>query len=173
MQTRTQKEEVVKNLTEKLKNSKAVVFSDYKGLPVKDMMQLRKELRKQGIDFDVAKKTLINLAFKNAKIDFDVKKMEGQLAVAISSEDEVEAAKIMAKTAKEKENLRILGGILGVKFLGKEEVLALSKLPGKEELLAKLVGSINAPVSGFVNVLAGNLRGLVNVLKAVSDTKQV
>ena len=69
------------------------------------------------------------------------------------------------------ENLKIVGGILGTKELTAEEVQALAKLPSKEELLAKLVGTLNAPVSGFVNVLAGNLRGLVNVLKAVADSK--
>jgi large subunit ribosomal protein L10 len=171
MQTKIQKKKIVEDLTEKLENSKAVVFSDYKGLKVKDMMRLRKDLRKQGIDFGVTKKTLMSLAFKSAKIDADIKGMEGQLAIAISAQDEVEAAKIMAKTAKENENLKILGGILGISFLKKEEVMALSKLPSKEELLARLVGSINAPVSGFVNVLAANLRGLVNVLKAIEDNK--
>lgn len=171
MQTKKQKKEIVADLSEKLKNSKAAVFSDFKGLLVKDMMALRKELRKEKIDFKVAKKTLIGLALKDAKIDADVKNMEGQLAVAISSEDEVAAAKIMAKVAKGNENLKILGGILEMKFLEKEEIMALSKLPSKEELLAKLVGTLNAPVSGFVNVLAGNIRGLVNVLKAIGDTK--
>lgn len=171
MQTKSQKKDIVKDLTEKLKKSKAVVFSDYKGLSVKDMTALRRELRKQGIDFKVTKKTLMDLAFKGAKIEVGVNKMEGQLALAISSQDEVAAAKIMAKTAKENENLKILGGVLGVKFLEKEEVMALSKLPSKDELLAKLVWTLNAPVSGFVNVLAGNIRGLVNVLKAVADNK--
>ena len=75
--------------------------------------------------------------------------------------------------AKTNENLKIVGGILGKSVLSSQEVMALSKLPSKEELLAKFVGTINAPVSGFVNVLAGNLRGLVNVLKAVADNKQV
>jgi large subunit ribosomal protein L10 len=171
MQTKLQKETIVNDLTEKLKDSKAVVFSDYKGLSVKDMMALRKELRKQGIDFKVTKKTLMNLAFKNAKIDVDVEKMEGQLVVAISGTDEVSAAKILAKVAKENEHLKIIGGTLGAKYLEKEEVMALSKLPSKDELLAKLVGTLNAPVSGFVNVLAGNIRNLVNVLKAVADNK--
>jgi len=171
MQTRKQKKEIVTDLAKKLKDSKAVVFSDYKGFSVKDMTMLRKELRKEGIDFKVTKKTLMDLAFKDAKMEVNINKMEGQLALAISSRDEVAAAKIMAKTAKENENLKILGGTLGVKFLEKKEVMSLSKLPGKDELLAKLVGTLNAPVSGFVNVLAGNLRGLINVLKAVADNK--
>jgi large subunit ribosomal protein L10 len=171
MQTKRQKKQIVEDLTEKLKNSKAAVFSDYSGLAVKDMMAMRKELRSQGIDFKIAKKTLISLALKNAKMDADVKKMEGQLALAISTQDEVAAAKILAKTAKENDNLKILGGFLGEKFLEKEEVMALSRLPGKDELLAKLVGALNSPVSGLVNVLAGNLRGLVNVLKVVAGSK--
>lgn len=171
MQTRDQKKQIVKDLAEKIKNSKAVVFSDYKGLAVKDMTSLRKELRAQGIDFKVIKKTLMNLALKDAGMEVDVRKMEGQIALAVSSGDEVAAAKIIAKAAKANENLKIVSGILGKNVLSKEEVVALSKLPSKEELLAKMVGSLNAPVSGFVNVLAGNLRGLVNVLKAIGETK--
>ncbi|MFA6382936.1 MAG: 50S ribosomal protein L10 [Parcubacteria group bacterium] len=171
MQTKLQKEEIVKDLTKKLKASKAVVFSDYKGLRVKDMTVLRRELREAGIDIKVLKKTLIDLALKDAGIEVDIKKLEGQIAIAISSGDEVAAAKIIAKAAKANENLKIVGGILGVKELSAEEVNVLAKLPSKEELLAKLVGTLNAPVSGFVNVMAGNLRGLVNVLKAVVDAK--
>jgi large subunit ribosomal protein L10 len=171
MQTKKQKKNIVKDLTEKLKNSKAVVFSDYKGLSVKDMTALRRELRDQKIDFKVVKKTLITLALKDAGMELDAKEMEGQIAIAISQGDEVAAAKIVAKAAKANENLKIAGGILGKNALSKEEVLALSKLPSKEELLAKFVGSINAPISGFVNVLAGNLRGLVNVLKAIGEVK--
>ncbi|MEK7598756.1 MAG: 50S ribosomal protein L10 [Patescibacteria group bacterium] len=171
-QTKEQKKSIVKDLAEKLKKSKAVVFSDYKGLAVKDMMALRGELRKEGIDLKVAKKTLINLALKDAGMEIDARKFESQIALAISSQDEVAAAKIIAKMAKVNENLKMVGGILGVKELTAEEVKALALIPGKQELLARLVGSINAPVSGFVNVLAGNLRGLVNVLTAISDTKK-
>ncbi|MDQ1283658.1 MAG: large subunit ribosomal protein [Patescibacteria group bacterium] len=172
MQTKSQKKELVKDLAEKIKKAKAVVFSDFKGLSVKDMTSLRRELREKGIDFKVLKKTLINVALQESKIDFDAKKMEGQIAVATSEQDEVEAAKIIAKAAKINQNIKITGGILGNKALTGEEVLELSKLPGKEELLAKLVGTLNAPVSGFVRVLSGNIRGLVQVLKAVGDSKQ-
>lgn len=171
MQTKDQKKNIVKDLAEKIKNSKSVVFSDFKGLKVKDMTDLRKELRKEGTDMKVVKKTLMNLALKDAGIEMDTNKFEGQIAVTVSEQDEVAAAKIIAKFAKANENLKIVGGILGTKVLAKEEVTALAKLPSKEELLAKLVGTLNAPVSGFVNVLAGNIRGLVTVLKAVADKK--
>ncbi|OGI28504.1 MAG: 50S ribosomal protein L10 [Candidatus Moranbacteria bacterium RIFOXYA12_FULL_44_15] len=171
MQTKQQKKELVKDLAGKLKASKAVVFSDFKGLSVKAMTSLRQELREKGIDFKVLKKTLINVALRESKIDFDAKKMEGQIAVATSDKDEVEAAKIIAKAAKTNQNIKITGGLLGDKALTGEEVLELSKLPGKEELLAKLVGTLNAPISGFARVLSGNLRGLVQVLGAISESK--
>ena len=171
MQTREQKKEIVKDLAKKLKDSKAVVFSDFKGLEVKDMTSLRKELRGEGVDFGVFKKTLINIAIKEAGIEMDVKKLEGQIAVAISSQDEVVAAKIIAKAAEANENLKIIGGLWATEEMSIEEINALAKLPSKEELLGKLVGSLNSPVTGLVNVLSGNLRGLVNVLKAVGDNK--
>lgn len=172
MQTRQQKESIVSDLAKKIKASKSVVFSDFKGLPVKQMMALRRELMAEGIDMKVAKKTLINIALTDAGIKLDARKLEGQISIVISNQDEVAAAKILAKAAKANENLKIVGGLLGEKELSQAEVIALSKLPSKEQLLAQLVGTINAPVSGFVNVLAGNIRGLVNVLKAVSDAKQ-
>ena len=171
MQTRQQKEQLVKDLAEKIKDSKAAVFSDFKGLTVKKLTDLRRELREHGVDFQVLKKTLITIALRDAGIEMDAKNLSGQIAVAVSVGDEVEAAKIIAKAAKANDNLKIVGGLLGKSVLTDEEVVALSKLPGKDELLAKLVGTLNAPVSGFVNVLAGNIRGLVQVLKAVSEVK--
>lgn len=172
-QTKEQKKSVVKDLAEKLKNSKSVVFSDYKGLAVKDMMALRRELKKEGVDLKVAKKTLIKLALKDAGFEIDARKFDGQLALAISSQDEVVAANIIAKTAKTNENIKIVGGILGAKELTEEETKSLALIPSKQELLAKLVRSLERPVSGFVNVLTGNIKGLVNVLNAISDTKKV
>lgn len=169
MQTKDQKKKLVKDLAEKVKSSKSVVFADFKGVKVKDLTELKKELRKEGVDFKVSKKTLINIAFKEAGIDVDTRKMEGQVAVSISSQDEVAPAKIIEKFSKKNENLKILGGILENKLLGIDQVKALAKLPSKEELLGILVGTIKAPISGFVNVCAGNIRGLVQVLKAISE----
>jgi len=171
MRTKEQKKEIVKNLAVKIESSKGVVFSDFKGLSVKDMTELRKNLRADGTEMKVLKKTLITLALKDAGIEFDATKLEGQIAIAVSDQDEVMPARVIAKFAKANENLKIAGGLLGKEILSKEEVEDLAKLPSKEELLAKLVGSINAPVSGFVNVLAGNLRGLVNVFKAIAEKK--
>lgn len=171
MLTRKNKEKIVKDLTEKVKDSKSVVFTDFKGVKVKDLTELKKELRKEGIDFKVSRKTLINIAFKEAGIEINTKDMEGQVAVSTSSNDEVAPAKIINNFSKKNENLKILGGVLEKKMMSIEQIKSLAILPSKEELLGKLVGTIQAPISGFVNVCAGNIRGLVQVIKGIGESK--
>ena len=171
MLTRPQKEQVVKDLSAKIKDGKVLIFSDYAGTTVAKMKDLRNELRKTDSSYKITKKKLINLALKDAGIEASVLDLEGQIGIAIGKGDEVTAAKVLAKFAKENKNFKILQGVLENKVISGKEVMALASLPSREELLAKLVGSINAPVSGFVNVLAGNIRGLVTVLKGIADTK--
>lgn len=171
MQTREQKKQLVKDLAEKIGGSKSIVFADFKGVKVKDLTLLKKEMRNEGVEFKVAKKKLIDIALEKEGIDAKTKEMEGQVAITISNVDEVAPAKIIQKFAKTNENLKVLGGVLGKRAMTIEEVKALAKLPSKEELLAKVVGTIKAPISGFVNVMSGNLRGLVQVLKAISENK--
>jgi len=170
--TKEQKQQALKDLTDKLSQYKTVVFTDYQGLTVTESQEIRKQAKEQGAEFLVAKKTLVKLALDQAEIkDIDVKSLEGNLALIIGFEDEVAPAKIAAEYAKDHENLKLLAGIMEDKFLDLDQVMSLSKIPSKPELLAKLVGSLNSPVSGFVNVLAGNLRGLVNTLNAIKDQK--
>lgn len=171
MLTRSQKEEVVKDLTEKIKASKSIVFADYSGVKTNDINELKSRLKKEGTNLRVIKKKLVDLSLKNAKIEIDIKSLPGQLAITISDNDEVAPARVLSKFAKENENLKILGGVLGVKGMSAKEVSDLAKLPSKEEMLAKLVGTLNAPLTGLVNVLSGNTRGLVTVLKAIADSK--
>ena len=169
-----QKQEILRNLKEKFKKSKSVVFAGFNALTVKDNENLRQELRKDNSVYYVAKKTLINLAFQEKISDLNVREMDGKIAAIFSYEDEIAPAKILADFRKDKEKAErifFLGGILENKLLSKEEVEALSKLPSKHELYAKLVGSLNAPISGFVNALAGNMRNLVYVLKAIEEKK--
>lgn len=171
MLTRSQKEEVVKDLTEKIKASKSIVFADYSGVKTNDINELKSRLKKEGTNLRVIKKKLVDLSLKNAKIEVDIKSLPGQLAITISDNDEVAPARVLSKFAKENENLKILGGVLGIKGMNAKEVDDLAKLPSKEEMLAKLVGTLNAPLTGLVNVLSGNTRGLVTVLKAIADSK--
>jgi len=168
-----QKKEIIETLKNQIKKSKSIVFASFDGLKVKENEVLRKELKKENSEYVVAKKTLMDLAFKDVKIDgLNIKDFEGRIAAVFGYEDEVAPAKIINDFRKtHKDNISFVGGVLENKFLKKEEVSALAELPSKQELYAKIVGSLNAPISGFVNVLAGNLRGLVNVLKAIEDKK--
>jgi large subunit ribosomal protein L10 len=171
MQTRQQKELIAKELVEKLKEAKSVVFSDFKGMTMKDIAKLRKELRSESISFKVVKKTLMDIALKKAGIETSIKGMQGQIAIAISAKDEVAAAKIINNFSKSNKSLKMTGGVLNGAMLSNEEVIALAQLPSKEELLAKFVGTINAPVAGFVRALSGNISGFVRVLKAIAEAK--
>lgn len=133
---------------------------------------MRKELLQEGAEFKVARKTLINLAMEQAGIkDVDARSLDGQLGVAFSPKDEVAPAKVLNKFSKTNENIKILGGVLENKFIDAEAVLALAKLPSKQELLAKVVGSISAPMSGLLNVFSGNTRSLVYALNAIKDQR--
>jgi len=170
-----QKEEILKILKEKISQAKSVVFAGFNALGVKDNENLRAKLRAENSEYYVTKKTLLEKAFKDSKIeDLKTREYEGKVAAIFSYEDEVASAKILGEFRKDKEKqdkIFFLGGILENKLLSKDQVEALSLLPSKQELYAKMVGSLNAPISGFVNVLAGNFRGLVTVLKAVSEKK--
>lgn len=167
--TRTEKEQIVQELTGQMQDAKAVVFADIQKLKIKDTDELRRLCREQGIVMLVTKKTLLNKALQSRGITADA--FDGGVCAFFGTGDEVAPAQVVAKFAKKHDVMMLFGGILEGAFIDAMKVSALSKLPGKQELLARLVGTLNAPVSGFVNVLAGNIRGLVNVLNAVKDSK--
>ncbi|MBI4122478.1 MAG: 50S ribosomal protein L10 [Parcubacteria group bacterium] len=169
--TRKQKETTLVAATQDAASAKSFVFVGYHGLSVPEIEELRKELRAEQVVFKVIKKTLLKKALNEHNMDVDVKNLGEGLAVAFGMSDEVGAAKVLAKFQKTHEALKIYGGILEAKFIDERGVSALAKLLSKPELYAKLVGSINAPVSGLVTVLAGTVRGLVNVLNGIKDAK--
>lgn len=172
MQTKQQKQTIVAEVTKKIKDSKALVFANFKGVSVKNISSVRKELMQSGSGWQVLKKTLLNIALKDAGVSVDVRKFDGQIGIAFS-QDEVTAAKVLAQFAKANKDVpfTIEGGSLGIKELTIDEVKALAKLPSQDELRAKLVGTLQAPISSFVRVLGGNLSGLVQVLKAIEEKK--
>jgi len=172
--SKIQKGEISRTLSEKIKKAKSMVFAGFNALGVKDNENLRTKLRAENSEYYVAKKTLLNRALQDNKLDINVRDFDGKVATIFSYEDEVAPAKILGNFRKDKDKegkIFFLGGILEGKLLSKKEVENLSALPSKTELYAKLVGSLNAPISGFVNALAGNLRNLVNVLKAIEEKK--
>jgi len=171
--SKLQKQEILRDLDQKIQKSKSIVFASFDALGVKDNEELRSKLRAEKGEYYVSKKTLLDLAFKNNKLsDLEVRNLPGKVATIFAYEDEISPAKVVFNFRKGREDkIEFVGGVLEGKFISKEEVQNLATIPSKQELYAKLVGSINAPVSGFVNVLAGNIRGLVTVLKAVADSK--
>jgi len=163
-QTKEQKQKVLEDLKEKIEKQKSMVFVDFTGLKVKDFSGLRKRMKAVGNELKVAKKTLLGMTFKKAGLEIELKKIKGEIAVIFGLKDEFSPAKLAYQFSQENQNLKILGGYFEKKVRTAEEITALAQLPSKEELLAKLLGSIKAPVSGFVSVLNGNLRNLVYIL---------
>lgn len=177
--TKQQKQKIVEDLTQDFTHQKSMAFVDFQGLKVKDMADLRKRIKEVGGKLLVAKKTLIKIALEKAgfkpekelegetRQNFDVQNLSGQVGLVFAFEDPFSPLKAAYQFSQGNENLKILAGIFEGKFIGKDEVIALAQLPSREELLARLVGSISSPISGFVNVLQGNLRNLVFVLSAI------
>jgi large subunit ribosomal protein L10 len=168
--SRSQKEELLQELIDKFKQSQSVVFAEYRGLTVKDVARVRSELRAQGVEYKVAKKTLIRLAAKEAGFgDIPTEYMEGPVSAVFSMNDAVTGPKVIFNLGKELEGLKLLGGVMGSQILSPKEANQLAQLPSRTELLAKLVGSMNAPISGFHGVLHGTMRKFVGTLQAIAD----
>jgi len=165
--SKAKKEEIVKELGVKLGKQKSTVFADFTGLKVKDLSVLKAKLRQGNSEFKVAKKTLMRVAFREKGIDLDPKTLNGEVALVMGYGDEVAPAKMVYEFSKTNPNVKILGGILENNMLTIAQVTSLAQLPSKQELLAKLVGTISAPSRNFVGVLQGNIRGLVTVLSKI------
>ncbi len=164
------KKEAVAALTEKMKGSVAGVLVDYKGINVADDTALRRELRQAGVHYAVYKNSMVRFAAKDAGLEDLTKVLEGTTAVAISESDPVAAAKIICKYAeKSKTVFNVKAGYVDGGVLDADEVQSLAKLPSREELVAKALAGFNAPITGFVNVLNGNIRGLVVALNAIAE----
>ncbi|WP_238134216.1 50S ribosomal protein L10 [Calderihabitans maritimus] len=171
MKKKLDKEKVVQELKEKLSQSSAAVLTDYRGLNVAEMTDLRAKLREAGVEFKVVKNTLTWLAAKDVGLEELEPYLEGPTAIAFSYEDPVSPAKILSNFAKEHDNLEIKAGILEGKVIDLQKIKALADLPSREELLAKTVGGFQAPLYGLVNVLQGTIRNLVYVLEAIRQQK--
>ena len=169
---RPEKAAKVAELKELLANSQAVVLVNYCGLTVSEDTELRKQMREAGVKYMAAKNTFTRIAAKEAGIEGLDGMLENNTALAFAAEDPVAPAKIAYEFSKKHEKLEIKGGLLNGAVIGTDEIKALADLPSREELLAKLVGSMQAPISDFVNVLHGTLRNFVYVLDAIRDKKE-
>ena len=162
----------VKVLADKFKAMKGMIMTEYHGLSVSEISELRSELRKCGCEYLVVKNTLSKIALKEVGLETVNQYFDGPTAVVVESTDPVEPAKIVSEFAKKYGKFVVKAGLLDGKILGAAEIKSLASLPSKEVLIAKMLGSMMSPISGFVNVLQGTTRNLVCVLNAIKE-KQV
>jgi large subunit ribosomal protein L10 len=167
---REEKARVIEELAEKLRGGSAVLV-DYQGMDVARSTQLRARSREAGVEFVVAKNTLTRRAAGEAGVEDLSEYLVGPTALAFS-EDPVASAKLMAEFADQVESFALKGGLLeGGRVLDEAEVVALSRLPGREQLLAQVVGGVSSPLTGLVNVLNNTVQGLVIALNQIAEQK--
>ncbi len=166
------KKVVVQEITEKIKAAKSVILVDYNKLTVKEVSELRNKCKQKGCEYKVYKNTLVRKAFNDLGFkDFDAD-LNGPTAIAFGS-DETAAAKVMVAAEKDYEQKIVLkSGFVDNAYVDKSGVKALATMPSREELVAKMLGSMQAPMSNFVGVLNNLVAGIVRVLAAVADKKQ-
>lgn len=169
---RPEKAAKVAELKELLTNSKCAILVDFCGLTVAQDTVLRRKMREAGVNYSVVKNTLLRIAAEEAGIEGLEPVLEHNTAIAVAPEDPVAVAKIICEFAKENKALKVKIGVLDGKVISAEEIKALAALPPKEVLIAKMLGSMNAPISGFVNVLQGTVRNVVYALEAVRKQKE-
>jgi large subunit ribosomal protein L10 len=168
--SKSKKNDILQELQQSFKEAKSVMFSKYSGISVSGLSKVRTALREQNVECRVAKKTLIKLAAKELGVEqLPEGSLEGPIAVIFSYEDELSGAKLIDKMSKDYSQLELTGGIMEGAAFGPAEAKAYAAIPSKEELYAKLLGSMRAPISGFHGVLHGTMRQFVGTLQAIAD----
>jgi large subunit ribosomal protein L10 len=157
--------ESVGKLTERFRKTRTVYLTDYRGLKVSDLATLRRQLREVGVDYHVAKNTLLHIAAERAGISGLGPLLTGPTAVAFASGDEIAAARALTDYARTSRILTIKGGFLGTQVLTGEDVADVAKLPAKAQLQADLAGALQGPLAGLLGVLNGALSGVVHALE--------
>ena len=162
----------VADVVDKMQRAQSVVVLDYRGLTVAEVSDLRSKFREAGVEYKVIKNNMLKRAAEELKIEGVEDYFKGPTAVAFGFEDPVAPAKILCKFVKDAGKTEIKGGILASQAMDAKKVESLSKLPSKEELIAKMMGSLNAPITNFALALQAIPRGLACALKAVAEQKQ-
>ena len=147
------KQPIVEAISEELKGAQSVVLVDYRGLTVAQDTELRKKLREAGVTYRVYKNTMMKRAFEGTEFEGLEGCLEGPSAIAISKEDATAPARILAKYAKTVPTLELVAGVVENAYYDKAGIEALSQVPSREELLSKLLGSIQSPVTNFARVI--------------------
>ncbi len=172
MLTREEKEKMKDEIAEALKQAELVVVTDYRGLNVEAINNLRGRLRNEQCRFRVTKNTMNRWACREAGFEQLEEYFEGPTAIAYADEDPVAAAKVFNEFAKENENLGIKGGGLSGQLVSPERIKELGEIPSREILLAKVVGGFQAPITGLAGALQGTISQLVYTVDAVRRQKE-
>ncbi|MCR4782084.1 MAG: 50S ribosomal protein L10 [Lachnospiraceae bacterium] len=147
------KQPIVQEIAENIKDAQSVVVVSYAGLTVEQDTKLRKSLREAGVVYKVYKNTMMNFAFKGTECEGLSDVLEGANAIAISKDDATAPARILAKFQKDAPNLEMKKGVVEGKIVDAKELEAISKIPSREELLSKLLGSLQSPITNFARVI--------------------
>lgn len=168
------KQQVVADIKERFERAGSVVLVDYRGINVEDVTNLRKQFREAGVEYIVLKNTLVKRALQEMNVDGINDLLEGPSAFAFGYEDPVAPAKVIKDfiSKTKNEHLKVKGGLVDGKPLDVAGVNALADLPPKEVLIAKIMGSLNAPITNFVGVLSATLRSLVYAIDAIRKEKE-
>ncbi len=170
--TKEEKKVLVKDLSRQFSGSTLVLLTDFRGLSVLEMRDVRKKLQDVNAKFKVAKNTLLRLALKNAGIDKTItERIVLPTAVAYTADDPIKVMKVIVDLEKKLKKPKVKYGILEGKFVDADKVTEYAKLPSKEVILARIVGGISAPLYGLVRVLTDVLRKPVYVLNAIKENK--
>lgn len=167
-----QREAQVAEIGEKIDRAQAAILVDYRGLNVDAMTKLRRSLRSAGVELKVYKNTLTRIALHARDQTGLDEALQGPTAIAFGYDDPVAPAKLLVEFAKEYDQLEFKAGLVDGRVIGVDDIKALAALPSREELIAKLVGSLSSPLRGLVNVLSGPPRNLVYVLEAIRKQKE-
>lgn len=166
-----QKKAIVAQIKEKFESAHSAVFVDYRGLTVAEVTELRNECRKAGVEYVVLKNTMIELAAKELGIEGLDSYLKGPTAVAFGHKDPASPAKILSDFIKKTKKMELKCAVIDKQTLDAAGAQALADLPPKEVLIAKMMGSLNAPITNFVGVLSATLRSLVYAIEAVRKQK--
>ncbi|WP_408955496.1 50S ribosomal protein L10 [Natroniella sp. ANB-PHB2] len=172
MGQRKAKELVVEELTQKFKDSKSAVLTDYRGLDVAEVTELRDKLREAGVEYKVVKNTLAFLAAKEVGYEEIKDFLTGPTAIAFSTEDPVAPAKVLSEFADDHEDLEIKSGIIEGDIIDVDGVTALADIPPREVLLGQVARGMKAPINGLVHCLNHPLKELVQVLNQIKKEKE-
>jgi large subunit ribosomal protein L10 len=167
-----EKQQIAEDLRERLSKSAIIVLTDYKGLDVAAMNDLRRKLRAEDIEYQVVKNTLLIRASEDNDIALIKDYFKGPSAIALSYDDPIAPAKVLSQFAKENNKLEIKAGVMNGQVLDANAIKALAKLPSREVLLGQLLSALNAVPTSFVRTIAEIPRGFVSVLAAIRDQKE-